>query len=83
MGRERGWGPQTREHFQQAVGPNGNLVIGSPEDVAEKIVGLHKVFGNSRILIEMAIGTMPHAQVLKAIELLGTKVSPLVHAAVK
>ena len=83
IGRERGWGPQTREHFEQAAGPNGNLVIGSPEDVAEKIVGLHKVFGNSRILIQMAIGSMPHAKVLKAIELLGTKVSPLVHAAVK
>ena len=80
IGRERGWGPQTRAQFEASCGPRGHLLIGNPEEVAEKIVGLHKLFRNDRILIQMAIGTMPHAEVLKAIELLGNKVVPLVRA---
>jgi probable LLM family oxidoreductase len=81
IGRERGWGPQTRAQFDAACGPGGHLIIGSPEEVAEKIVNLHKIFRNDRILVQMAIGTLPHAHVMKAIELLGTKVLPLVKAA--
>lgn len=78
IGRERGWGPQTRAQFEAACGPRGHLVIGNPEAAAEKIVALHKIFGNDRILIQMAIGTMPHDKVLRAIELMGTKVAPMV-----
>lgn len=78
IGRERGWGPQTRAQFEAACGPRGHLIIGNPEAAAEKIVALHKVFGNDRILIQMAIGTMPHDKVLRAIELMGTKVAPMV-----
>jgi probable LLM family oxidoreductase len=81
IGRERGWGPQTREQFEASCGPEGHLIIGNPEEVAEKIVKLHAIFGNRRILIQMAIGAMPHASVLKAIELVGTKVAPLVRQA--
>ncbi|MBI2717385.1 MAG: LLM class flavin-dependent oxidoreductase [Rhizobiales bacterium] len=82
IGRERGWGPQTRDHFEAACGPDGNLVIGSPDEVAEKIVALHRLFGNDRILIQMAIGTMPHDKVLAAIDLMGSKVAPMVRAAI-
>lgn len=82
IGRERGWAPQGRQHFEASVGPHGHLVLGSPEEVAGKIIGLHKIFGNDRILIQMAIGAMPHKDVLKAIELLGTKVAPSVRAAI-
>jgi len=78
IGRERGWGPTSRAHFDQSRGPRGALFIGDPETVAEKIVAHHAIFGNDRFLIQMAIGTMPHAQVMKAIELLGTKVAPVV-----
>ena len=81
IGRERGWPPQGRSHFEASVGPRGHLLLGSPEEVAEKIIDLHKVFRNDRILIQMAIGAMPHQDVLKAIELMGTKVAPLVRAA--
>lgn len=83
IGRERGWPPTTRAQFETACGPDGNLVIGSPEAVAEKIIGLHKLFRNDRILVQMAIGTLPHTEQLKAIELMGTKVAPLVRAAIK
>ena len=82
IGRERGWPPTTRAHFEAACGPHGNLVIGSPEAVAEKIIGLHDIFRNDRILVQMAIGTLPHTEQLKAIELMGTKVAPMVRAAV-
>ncbi len=81
IGRERGWPPQGRAHFEQSASDTGNLVIGSPERVAARIVELHQIFKNTRILIQMAIGTVPHTEQLKAIELMGTKVMPMVRAA--
>ncbi|AZO72519.1 MULTISPECIES: LLM class flavin-dependent oxidoreductase [unclassified Mesorhizobium] len=78
IGRERGWGPTSRAHFDHARGLGGALFVGSPEAVAEKIVAQHKIFGNDRFLLQMAIGTMPHAKTMKAIELYGTKVAPIV-----
>lgn len=78
LGRERGWGATNRAHFDHARGPTGNLFVGDPELVAEKIVAAHKVFGNDRFLLQMAIGLMPHDQIMRGIELYGTKVAPLV-----
>ncbi|RWB20436.1 MAG: LLM class flavin-dependent oxidoreductase [Mesorhizobium sp.] len=78
IGRERGWGPTSRVHFDHARGPGGALFVGNPEQVAEKIVAQHKIFGNDRFLLQMAIGTMPHAKIMKAIELYGTEVAPIV-----
>jgi probable LLM family oxidoreductase len=78
IGRERGWGPTNRAHFDQARSPRGALFVGNPEQVAEKIVNMHRLFRNDRFLLQMAIGTMPHAKIMKAIELFGTKVAPLV-----
>lgn len=81
IGRERGWPPQGRAAFEASAGPTGNLIVGDPERVAARIIELHSIFKNTRILIQMAIGTVPHAEQLKAIELMGTKVAPLVRAA--
>ncbi|CAM5548397.1 putative LLM family oxidoreductase [Aquamicrobium terrae] len=78
IGRERGWGPTSRAHFDQARGPQGALFVGNPEQVAEKIVAQHRLFGNDRFLLQMAIGIVPHARIMKAIELYGTRVAPLV-----
>jgi alkanesulfonate monooxygenase SsuD/methylene tetrahydromethanopterin reductase-like flavin-dependent oxidoreductase (luciferase family) len=78
IGRERGWGPTSRAHFDQSRSPRGALFVGNPEEVAEKIVAHHRIFRNDRFLLQMAIGTMPHAKLMKAIELYGTKVAPLV-----
>jgi hypothetical protein len=50
--------------------------------VADRIIELHSIFKNSRILVQMAIGTVPHAEQMRAIELMGTKVAPKVRAAV-
>lgn len=78
IGRERGWGPTNRAHFDQARSPTGNLFLGDPETVAEKIVAHQKLFRNDRFLLQMAIGLMPHDQIMRGIELYGTKVAPLV-----
>lgn len=78
IGRERGWGPTSRAHFDQSRGPTGALFVGNPEQVAEKIVAHHRIFQNDRFLLQMAIGTMPHAKIMKAIELYGTRVAPIV-----
>jgi probable LLM family oxidoreductase len=81
IGRERGWGPTSRAHFDLARSSKGNLFLGDPETVAEKIVAMHRIFGNDRFMIQMAIGTLPHAKLMKAIELFGTKVAPAVRKA--
>ena len=82
IGRERGWPPQNMSHFEQAAGPEGNLIVGDAARVIDRILELHEIFKNTRILIQMAIGTVPHAEQLKAIEILGSKVAPAVKKAV-
>jgi probable LLM family oxidoreductase len=83
IGRERGWPPSGRAEYETATGPNGHLLIGDPARVADRIVALHHIFKNDRILIQMAIGAMPHTQLMHAIELLGTKVAPRVKEALQ
>lgn len=81
IGRERGWGPTSRPHFDASRGPKGALFVGDPEVVAEKIIAHHKLFKNDRFLLQMAIGLMPHDQIMRGIELYGTKVAPIVRKA--
>jgi len=78
IGGERGWGPTSRAQFDQSTGPTGFLYPGDPETVARKIVAHQKVFKNDRFLLQMATGLMPHDQILRGIELYGTRVAPLV-----
>ena len=82
IGHERGWPPTTRAQFDASCGPSGHLIIGNPKDVADKIIGLHKIFGNDRILVQMGLGSLPHRDMLRAIELMGKEVAPLVRKAV-
>lgn len=79
IGRERGWGQYTRANFDAARTLRGALYVGDPEFVAEKIVLLRKNLGLTRFFLHVNVGTMPHREVLHAIELLGTKVAPIVH----
>ncbi|OWV99483.1 LLM class flavin-dependent oxidoreductase [Rhizobium sp. R693] len=81
IGRERGWGPTNRAHFDMSRGPNGALFVGEPELVAEKMIAHHRLFKNDRFLLQMAIGLMPHDQIMRGIELYGTKVAPIVRKA--
>jgi probable LLM family oxidoreductase len=78
LGRERGWGPMTREAFDGMRSPVGSLTLGNSEQVAEKIVGIQRALGIERFMLHISVGTLPHAQVLRSIELLGTEVAPLV-----
>ena len=82
IGRERGWGPSGRREFDASIRPKGALFVGSPAEVTDKILANHEIFGNTRFLIQMAIGVMPHAKLMKAIELFGTRVAPEVRKAV-
>ncbi|WP_244226562.1 LLM class flavin-dependent oxidoreductase [Paenibacillus protaetiae] len=81
LGRERGWPAYTREAFDAARSMRGALYVGDPEYVAEKIVLLRQNLGVDRFFLHVNVGTMPHKEVLHAIELLGTKVAPLVRKA--
>jgi probable LLM family oxidoreductase len=78
IGRERGWPPMTRAQFDQLRSPRGALVVGSPAEVAEKILFQHELFGHERFLAQISVGTMRHDKVMRAIELLGTEVAPMV-----
>jgi probable LLM family oxidoreductase len=80
LGRERGWGPMTRPQFDALTGRDGALLVGSPEQVAEKILFQHEIFGHQRFLMQSSLGAAPHREVLRSIELLGTEVAPLVRA---
>jgi alkanesulfonate monooxygenase SsuD/methylene tetrahydromethanopterin reductase-like flavin-dependent oxidoreductase (luciferase family) len=82
IGRERGWPPMTRAHFDTQLGPTGALLVGDPEVVAEKILQVNESLGGiSRLTFQMSVAALPHAKMLRAIELLGTQVAPLVRTA--
>nr|WP_246029316.1 LLM class flavin-dependent oxidoreductase [Paenibacillus humicus] len=79
IGKERGWAGYDRAAYDQSRTLRGALYVGDPEFVAEKIVLLRKNLGLDRFFLHVDVSTMPHREVLKAIELLGTKVAPIVH----
>jgi alkanesulfonate monooxygenase SsuD/methylene tetrahydromethanopterin reductase-like flavin-dependent oxidoreductase (luciferase family) len=76
IGRERGWPPTSRAQFEAARGPHGALFVGSPAEVADKMLAARELFGIDRLLIQMAIGVLDHRRLMQAIELLGTRVLP-------
>jgi len=82
IGRERGWLPMTRAHFDAQLGPTGALLVGDVETVAEKILHVNESLGGiSRLTFQMSVAALPHAKLLRAIELLGTRVAPRVRTA--
>lgn len=83
IGRERGWGQMDREHYEMMRQPEGALLVGSPQQVIDKILYEREILGNTRFLFHISVGTMPHAKVMRAIELLGTVVAPAVRKAVE
>jgi len=78
IGRERGWPPTSRAQFDAECSPRGALFVGSPQQVIDKILYQHELFCHQRFLIQLTVGTMPHAAVMRAIELLGTEVAPVI-----
>jgi len=80
IGKERGWPPVTRQRFESQRGPTGAFLVGSPEEVAEKIIRHSEALGGiSRVSFQMDNAGLSHAKLLQAIELIGSRVAPLVN----
>jgi probable LLM family oxidoreductase len=80
IGRERGWPPMTREQYDASRTLRGANFVGSPQEVAEKILFQHEIFGHERFLLQLTVGSIAHDKVMRAIELFGTQVAPIVRA---
>ena len=81
IGKERGWRPMTRRDFDAQLGPEGALLIGNPEEVAEKIIRHSEALGGiSRVTFQMNASSLSHEKLMGAIELIGTRVAPAVRA---
>jgi alkanesulfonate monooxygenase SsuD/methylene tetrahydromethanopterin reductase-like flavin-dependent oxidoreductase (luciferase family) len=78
LGRERGWPPLTRAQYDRSLELQGANVVGDPQQVAEKIHWQHEIFGHDRTLLQFSVGPLPHADVMRSIELFGTEVAPIV-----
>jgi probable LLM family oxidoreductase len=78
IGRERGWPPAGRAEYEALRSPQGAVAAGSPDQVAEKILMEHELFANTRYVAQMSVGAVAHADVLRSMELFGTKVAPVV-----
>lgn len=83
IGRERGWGPMTRQQFEAMCAPKGSLLVGSPQQVVDKILYEHELFHHDRFLAQMDVGTLPHDRMMRSIELFGSVVAPAVRKALQ
>jgi probable LLM family oxidoreductase len=78
IGRERGWPPTTRAQFEAGRSMQGALLVGSPQQVIDKILYEQKLFNLDRFLLHISVGTMPHDKIMHSIELFGTQVAPVI-----
>lgn len=78
IGRERGWSPMRRDDYDEAASLRGANFVGSPQQVIEKILFQHEIFRHDRFLVQFSVGPMPHAEIMRSIELFGTEVAPAV-----
>jgi alkanesulfonate monooxygenase SsuD/methylene tetrahydromethanopterin reductase-like flavin-dependent oxidoreductase (luciferase family) len=77
VGKERGWPKMTRASFDAQRGPQGALLVGDPNEVAEKIIRHSQALGGlSRITFMMNPASLPHAKLMRATELIGTRIAP-------
>jgi probable LLM family oxidoreductase len=83
IGRERGWPPPTRQQFDAARTLRGSDFVGGPDEISEKILFQHEIFGHQRLLLQLGVGTVDHAHMMHAIELLGTRVAPVVREEIR
>jgi alkanesulfonate monooxygenase SsuD/methylene tetrahydromethanopterin reductase-like flavin-dependent oxidoreductase (luciferase family) len=81
IGRERGWPPMSRAQFDAGCGPDGHLLVGTPEEATAKILAQHDLFSHDRFLGHISVGVLPHERALRATELFATEVAPRVREA--
>lgn len=80
IGKERGWPPVTRERFEAQRGPTGAYLVGSPEEVAAKIVRHSEALGGiSRVAFQMDNAGLSHSKLMRSIDLIGSRVAPMVN----
>ncbi len=77
IGQERGWPPMTRQQFEASCTLRGANYVGSPDDIIEKALFQHELFGHNRLLLKFSVSTIPHDKMMHMIELFGTKVAPV------
>jgi probable LLM family oxidoreductase len=78
IGRERGWPPASRQQFDAESTLRGALFVGGPQQIIDKILFQYELFRHTRFMLQLTVGPMPHASVMRAIELFGTEVAPVV-----
>lgn len=83
IGRERGWGPMSRQQFEAMRTKRGSLLVGSPQEIIDKILYEYELFQNTRFLAQMSVGSIPHKDMMRSIELFGTQVAPVVRKAIQ
>jgi probable LLM family oxidoreductase len=77
IGRERGWPPITRRHFDALLGPTGAIIVGGPDTVIQKVRHYDEALGGiTRLHFQMSVASLSHAKLLSAIRLLGERVRP-------
>lgn len=81
VGRDRGWPPLSRQQFDYSRSAEGALMVGSVQQVIDKILYEHELFGNTRFLAQASVGNVPHKMTMKSIELFGTQVAPVIRKA--
>lgn len=81
IGKERGWPPLSRESFEYAASEKGALMVGSPQQVIDKILYEHELFGHHRFLAQMSMGNLDHKKLRRSMELFATVVVPAVRKA--
>lgn len=82
IGRERGWGPMSRAQFDAMRSKRGSLLVGSAQEVIDKILYQYELFKNTRFLAQMSVGSVPHKHMMRSIELFGTQVAPVIRKAI-
>lgn len=81
IGRERGWPPTNRAQFEAGRSMQGSLLVGSPQQVTDKILYEQALFKLDRFLLHISVGNMPHDKIMRCIELFGTQVAPEIRKA--
>lgn len=82
IGKERGWSGISRRDYDYMIAPQGAVFVGSPQQIIDKMLYEYELFGYTRFLMQMSVGTMPHAKNMRSIELFGTVVAPAVKKAI-
>lgn len=78
IGAERGWPPMSRSQFEASRQLRGANFVGSPQEIIDKILFQHEIFGHQRFLLQFSVGTLPHKKIMRSIELFGTEVAPVI-----